>query len=162
YPAGDSSYHSLQTKVQKRLTGHFTTLATFTWGKILTDDGNPPLGFVGTHTGAAQDWRDLGYERSISPQDVKYQLTAQASYDLPIGKGMPVDLNGVANDLLGGWTLNGILYLSNGVPIASPSSGASPSFFAQRDDLICDPAKDAPHTAAHWFNDNCFAIPGTE
>jgi hypothetical protein len=30
YPGGDSEYSSLQTKVQKRLTGHFTTLATFT------------------------------------------------------------------------------------------------------------------------------------
>ena len=74
YPAGDSEYSSLQTKVQKRLTGHFTTLATFTWGKIMTDDGNPPLGFVGTHDGAAQDWRNLSYEHSVSPQDVKYSV----------------------------------------------------------------------------------------
>ena len=159
YPAGNSSYNSLQTKVQKRLTGHFTMLATFTWGKILTDDGNPPLGFVGTHNGAAQDWRNLGIERSISPQDVKYQFTAQASYDLPVGKGMPVNLNGVADRLLGGWTINGILYLSTGVPIASPSSGVSPSLFAQRADLTCDPGKGAPHTADQWFTDACFALP---
>ena len=51
--AGDSSYNSLQTKVQKRLTAASPTLATFTWGKIMTDDGNPPLGFVGTHNGAS-------------------------------------------------------------------------------------------------------------
>ena len=57
YPGGDSEYSSLQTKVQKRLTNHFTTLASFTWGKIMTDDGNPPLGFVGSHAGAPQDGR---------------------------------------------------------------------------------------------------------
>ncbi len=124
YPAGDSEYSSLQTKVQKRLTGHFTTLATFTWGKIMTDDGNPPLGFVGTHNGAAQDWRNLRYEHSISPQDVKYSFTGQASYDLPVGKGQAVNLpDGVANAFAGGWTVNAIVYLSTGVPIASPSSG---------------------------------------
>jgi hypothetical protein len=162
YPAGDSEYSSLQTKVQKRLTGHFTTLATFTWGKILTDDGNPPLGFVGTHNGAAQDWRNLRLEKSISPQDVKYQFTGQVSYDLPVGKGRAVNLNGVGNSVLGGWTANAIVYLSTGVPIASPSSGVNPSFFSQRSDLTCDPSKGAPHTAAAWFNDTCFAVPGTE
>ena len=162
YPAGDSTYSSLQTKVQKRLTGHFTTLATFTWGKILTNDGNPPLGFVGTHNGAAQDWRNLKLEKSVSPQDVKYQFTGQASYDLPVGSGRAVNLNGVSNKVLGGWTVNAIVYLSTGVPIASPTSGVSPSFFNQRADLTCDPAAGAPHTVDAWFNANCFAIPGTE
>ena len=162
YPAGDSEYSSLQTKVQKRLTSHFTTLATFTWGKIMTDDGNPPLGFVGTHNGAAQDWRNLRYEHSVSPQDVKYQFTGEVSYDLPVGKGRAVNLNGVANGIAGGWTVNAIGYLSTGVPIASPTSGVSPSYFNQRADLTCNPAAGAPHTVAAWFNDNCFAIPGTE
>jgi len=36
----------------KRLTQHFTTLASFTWAKLITDDGNPPLGFVGFHNGS--------------------------------------------------------------------------------------------------------------
>jgi hypothetical protein len=162
YPAGDSEYSSLQAKVQKRLTSHFTTLASFTWGKLITDDGNPPLGFVGTHNGGPQDWKNLGYEHSISPQDVKYSFTGQVSYDLPVGKGMPVNLNGVSNAVLGGWTVNGILYLSDGVPIASPSSGTSPSYFGQRADEVCNPAKGAPHTPAQWFSVNCFVQPGTE
>jgi len=162
YPAGDSEYSSLQTKLQKRLTSHFTTLATFTWGKIITDDGNPPLGFVGTHLGAAQDWRNLGYEHSVSPQDVKYQFTGEVSYDLPVGKGRGVNLSGVPNAILGGWTTNAILYLSTGVPIASPSSGVPIAYFNQRADMTCNPATGAPHTVNNWFNDNCFTTPGSE
>jgi hypothetical protein len=162
YPAGDSEYNSLQAKVQKRLTNHFTTLATFTWGKIITDDGNPPLGFVGSHLGGAQDWRNLGYEHSISPQDLKYAFAGQASYDLPVGKGRGMDLHGASDAILGGWTVNGILYLSTGVPINTPSSGTSPSYFNQRADMICNPASGAPHTVTTWFNDNCFVQPGTE
>src|SRR5579862_2618854 len=161
YPAGDSEYSSLQTKVQKRLTNHFTTLATFTWGKLMTDDGNPPLGFVGTHDGAAQDWRNLNLEHSVSPQDVKYQFTGEASYDLPIGKGRAVNLNGVLNGIAGGWTVNVIGYLSTGVPIASPGSGIGQGYFGQRADLTCNPASGAPHTTATWFNDNCFSIPAS-
>ena len=161
YPDGDSEYSSLQTKVQKRLTKHFTSLASFTWAKLITDDGNPPLGFVGTHLGVAQDSKNLSYEHSVSPQDVKYQFTGQASYDLPIGNGRAVNLHGVGDAILGGWTANGILYLSTGVPIASPVVGAGISYFNQRPNLTCDPSKGAPHTAATWFNYGCFAIPSS-
>jgi hypothetical protein len=162
YPAGDSEYNSLQTKVQKRLTGHFTTLATFTWAKLITDDGNPPLGFVGSHNGSVQDWRDLAYEHAISPQDLKYSFTGQVSYDLPIGKGQAINLHGVANAIVGGWTTNGILYLSTGVPIHAPGSGNPLTPFNQRSDMVCNPAQGAPHAVNDWFNINCFVQPGTE
>lgn len=166
YPAGDSIYHSLQTKVQKRLTNHFTTLGSFTWGKLITDDGNPPLGFVGSHLGAPQDWKNLEYEHSVSPQDIKYQFTWQMSYDLPIGKGRALSLSGAPDKILGGWTTNAIVYISSGIPIASPVAGALESangytYFNQRPDMVCNPASGAPHTAAHWFNPDCFALPSS-
>jgi len=159
YPGGDSEYSSLQTKLQKRLTSHFTTLVSFTWAKLMTDDANPPLDFVGYHLGQPQDTRNMKYEHSISPQDVKSQFTGQVSYDLPVGAGRAVDLHGAGDAILGGWTANGILYLSTGIPVASPSSGVQPSYFNQRADLTCNPSQGAPHTAAAWFNMNCFSIP---
>jgi len=161
YPGGDSDYSSLQTKLQKRLTKHFTALASFTWAKLITDDGNPPLGFVGNHLGAPQDQRNLNLEHSVSPQDVKYQFTGDVSYDLPIGHGRAVNLNGVGNAFLGGWTGNAIAYISTGIPIASPLVGAGLSYFNQRPDLTCDPSKGAPHTVATWFSPSCFAIPAS-
>jgi hypothetical protein len=158
-PSGDSEYSSLQTKLQKRLTSHFTTLASFTWGKIMTDDGNPPLGFVGAHAGSPQDAQNLNLEHSVSPQDVKYQFTWQASYDLPVGKGRAVNLGGIANAALGGWTADGVFYRSSGIPIASPLVGANISYFNQRPNLKCNPANGAPHTAAQWFTPACFSQP---
>jgi hypothetical protein len=161
YPGGDSEYSSLQTKVQKRLTHHFTTLASFTWAKLMTDDGNPPLGFVGSHLGLPQDWKNLNLEHSISPQDVKYQFTGDLSYDLPVGRGRALDLGGVGDAIAGGWTANAIAYLSTGVPITSPTSGVAPSYFNQRSDLTCNPNHGAPHSATTWFTSNCFAIPAS-
>jgi hypothetical protein len=79
-----------------------------------------------------------------------------------MGKDRALSLHGPMNAALGGWTVNGVAYLSSGVPIASPVSGVAPSYFNQRADLTCDPSKGAPHTAATWFNYNCFAIPGGE
>ena len=161
YPAGDSEYSSLQIKVQKRLTHHFTALASYTWAKLMTDDGNTPLSFVGSHAGSPQDWKNLKLEHSVSPQDVKYQITAQASYDLPIGKDRAISLRGPANVILGAWTVNAIAYMSSGIPIASPLSGFQPSYFNQRADMTCDPGKGAPHTAAQWISPNCFATPSS-
>ncbi|MGC2160360.1 MAG: carboxypeptidase regulatory-like domain-containing protein [Silvibacterium sp.] len=161
YPGGDSEYSSLQTKLQKRLTHHFTVLSSFTWAKLITDDGNPPLGFVGSHLGSPQDWKNLQYEHSVSPQDVKYQFTGAASYDLPAGKDRALQLRGIANAVLGDWTTNGILYWSTGIPIPSPTVGASTSYFNQRPDLGCNPGTGAPHTVSVWFNPNCFVNPAS-
>jgi Carboxypeptidase regulatory-like domain len=160
-PAGDSDYSSLQAKLQKRLTHHFTTLTSFTWAKLMTDDSNPPLGFVGSHNGSPQDTQDLRYEHSVSPQDVKYQFTGEASYDLPFGKDRAVPLHGVGDAILGGWTTNGIVYLSSGIPVASPVMGAPIGYFNQRPDLTCDPGRNAPHTVATWFTPDCFATPSS-
>ena len=98
----------------------------------------------------------MGYEHSISPQDVKYSFTGQVSYDLPVGKGRAVNLNGVGNAILGGWTANGIVYIGGGVPIASPLSGTPFRSLAQRADVTCNPAAGAPHTVNNWFNDQLF------
>ncbi|MFI5102666.1 MAG: TonB-dependent receptor domain-containing protein [Terriglobales bacterium] len=161
YPGGDSEYSSLQTKVQKRMTKHFTTLASFTWAKLMSDDSRNPLDFVGQHGGYAQDWRNLSYEHSVSPQDVKYQFTWQASYDLPVGRNRAVNLNGVANAILGDWTANGIFYLSSGIPVPSPVVGSSNIYLYQRADMTCDPSKGAPHTITQWFTGDCFAVPAS-
>ena len=162
YPGGDSDYSSLQTKLEKRLSHGFTTLASFTWAKLITDDANPPLGFVGFHAGSPQDWKNMNYEHSVSPQEVKFQFTWQASYDLPIGKGRALNLNGLANDIAGGWTINEVTYLSDGVPIAAPVVGAPFSYFNQRTDMVCNPSHGAPHTANVWFTPNCFTTPASQ
>ncbi|MGA2167991.1 MAG: TonB-dependent receptor [Terracidiphilus sp.] len=161
YPGGDSEYSSLQTKLQKRLTQHFTTLTSFTWAKLITDDSQPPLGFVGFHNGSPQDWKNMNFEHSVSPQEVKFQFTSQVSYDLPMGKGRALDLNGVSNAILGNWTANGVVYLSDGVPIAAPVVGAPFGYFNQRTNMACNPSKGAPHTATEWFTPTCFTTPAS-
>lgn len=161
YPGGDSEYSSLQVKLQKRLTNHITFVDSFTWAKLITDDSQPPLSFVGNHLGAPQDTKDMQYEHSLSPQDVKLEFTGEVSYDLPVGKDRAVNLSGVGNAILGGWTTNAIAYLSDGNPIASPVVGAPISYFNQRPNLTCDPSQNAPHSVNTWFNAKCFSIPSS-
>ena len=161
YPAASSSYDSLQVKLEKRLTSHFTTLATFTWGKLMTDDFGAPLSFVGYSGGSAQDWRDMNLEHSLSAQDVADQFNWQVSYDLPFGGDRFVNLHGWQNEAFGGWTVNTIAYLSSGVPVEAPAGTGDP-YFNQRVDQVCDPGSRAPHTAAEWFGWTCFAEPASQ
>ncbi len=159
-PVGDSIYHSLQIKVQKRLTSHFTTLGSFTWGKLLTDDFTSPLSFIGTNGGFYQDLKNVGMNRGLSTQDVARWFSWQTSYDLPIGRGRAINVSGWADEAVGGWTLNTILSLSTGVPIASPGGTGDP-YFNQRPNLSCNPAQNAPRTASDWFNWQCFSQPAS-
>jgi Carboxypeptidase regulatory-like domain/TonB dependent receptor len=157
YPAGHSNYNSLQMKLQKRLTQHFTTLAAFTWSKNLTNDFTPPLGFIGQHgLETPQDWQNMNLEYTISPQDLSHTFSWQISYDLPMGPGRGLDLHGWGNKIVGGWTLNSILFLNGGIPVNAPQGTGDP-YFNQRVDLACNPA--TPHTVAQWFSYTCFSQP---
>jgi hypothetical protein len=161
YPAGDSEYSSMQAKVQKRLTSHFTTLGAFTWGKLMTDDDYPPEGQFEAYTAHYQDWRSPKYEHSVGAQNIKYVFAGQASYDLPVGKGQLVNLTGVGNAVAGGWTINGILYLGSGIPIASPTVGSPISYFSQRPNLVCNPSHGFSRGVSQWVNNSCFASPAS-
>ena len=114
-------------------------------------------------------WRSSGLEKSAATSTRSAHRTSSISspgrhpMTCRLARGGPLNLNGVSNAILGGWTMNAILYLSTGVPIASPTFGSNPSsYFNQRADMTCNPASGAPHTVAVWFTDNCFAVPGTE
>ncbi len=75
-----------------------------------------------------------------------------------MGKGRALNVTGVGNAILGGWTLNTIAYRSTGVPVAAPAGTESP-YLAQRVDMNCDPGNGAPRNAAEWFSYTCFSQP---
>ena len=99
----------------------------------------------------------------MDTQDVSRWFTLAAFYDLPVGKGRALALrSALAERLLGGWTVNGGLFLSTGVPIQVAGSWPNRSiYFNQRPDLVCDAAKDAPRTPERWFNPTCYAAPAS-
>ncbi len=160
-PLGDSIYHSLQAKLEKRLSQHFTTLVSFTWGKLITDDNAGSLAFNGNNFATAQDITDLRLERDISTQDIPFYFSWLLSYDLPIGQGRALNLRGWANQVLGGWTLTGVAALSDGQPIATPN-GTGDIWFNQRPDIVGNCGSGAPKTAADWFNYTCMAQPASQ
>lgn len=102
-----SIYHSLQVKVQKRLSEGLFFLNSYTWSKGIDD--------AGTKTNL-RDWR--GTTRGPMNTDYRHGWITSALYELPFGRGrrfaatMPLALDAV----LGGWQTNGIYTFRTGLP----------------------------------------------
>jgi hypothetical protein len=159
YGLANSIYHSLQFKVEKRLSAHFSTLASLTLGKLI-GTGSGPYAYIGQH-GGPQNWKSLHLDRAVDPQDVSRWFSWAAFYDLPVGRGRAINTSGrLANLLVGGWAINSVFFWGTGVPIIVSGTWPNRSIFMnQRPDLTCDPAAGAPETSSQWFLPNCFSAP---
>lgn len=107
--AGNSSYHSFQVKVNRRFSRGLFLLASYTFGKLMSDSGWPNESQMRTR------WQISPYERerarTLAPDDVPQVLSASVIYDLPWqGK------KGWLGALLGNWTLTTIFRASSGLP----------------------------------------------
>ncbi|MBI4892964.1 MAG: TonB-dependent receptor [Acidobacteria bacterium] len=123
---GNSIYHSLQSRVEKRFAQGYTLLASYTWSKNITDFSNAA---VGTGTGV-KDVFNLRGERSLDAQDVPHRLVLSGVYELPFGRGRKFggNWNWAADALLGGWQLNGIASFQKGEPLVmSATTGSRPN-----------------------------------
>jgi hypothetical protein len=158
----NSIYHSFQFKAEKRMSAHFSTLVSFTGGKLI-GTGNGRYGYIGQH-GGQQNWKNRYLERALDPQDVSRWLSWALNYDLPIGANRAIrPSHAVAKAVFAGWRMNSIFAWGTGVPMIV-GGGNWPNrstFFAQRPDLVCDPAQDMPGSAEQWILPACFAAPAS-
>jgi hypothetical protein len=110
-----SSYHSLQARLQHRFANGFTLLGSYAYGKSI-DNGSG----IRTTDGDAltpSDNYNLRHERGLSAFDFRQRFTASFLYELPFGRGRKMGIdNPVANFILGGWQLGGIVSFQDGFP----------------------------------------------
>ena len=77
-----SSYHSLQTSLQKRLRAGFAAEVHYTWSKFLdtaSEIFNPSSGEVAV----PQDSFDIGADKAVSTYDRPHRFTGNFVYELP-------------------------------------------------------------------------------
>ena len=116
-PIGNSTYHSLQLKLEKRLTQGFYLLSSFTWSKMITDADSNWGGFFGH---GSRDFFNQQLEKSLSPADIPLRFVTALMYELPFGPGKLVGggTTGVTAKVLGGWSINTVLHYQSGNPSA--------------------------------------------
>ena len=115
---GQSTYHSLQMKLQRRFTNGFSFLGSYTLGKLLTDSNSQLLrtaygGWI------ARDSFNKGIDKAISPDDRTHVVSIATLYELPFGPGKPLlNSKGPLKYVVGGWQINGVLSYASGFPLS--------------------------------------------
>ena len=92
-----SIYHSLQMKLEQRLSAGFWALISYTFSKSITKTATPAVG------------GNYGWERALTGFDVPHNFNISFGYDLPFGKGRRfLNTSAIADKVIGGWQLQGL------------------------------------------------------
>jgi hypothetical protein len=161
---GTGAYDSLQASVRQRPTEGLEFLASYTYGKALSDNvGYYGVGFSQT---AGQgyyylDSRDPLRDYGPSPYDMRHVFSLAATYELPfgIGRKMGADWGTAKNLALGGWNVISIFQAHTGLPItvwdgAGQSLQATRSF--ERPNRVCNGRMSGAGVDDPWIDINCF------
>ena len=163
---GNSTYHSLNIKFEKRYSGGLNFLGNYTWAKFIDDvEGSSELG-----GGAGDGYQHIdarGLDKALAGADLRHRLAWSTLYDLPVGKGRrwPV-ANAVLNHIAGGWTVGGILEARTGAPYGVVESTNRLNAFSgsQRPNLIRDPnlpsGRPRGEKILQFFDTAAFQAPG--
>jgi Carboxypeptidase regulatory-like domain len=110
-----SHYNALYLKLQKRFSQGVSFLSSFSYGKSI-DNGSGVRTTDGDSLTPSNNY-DLGLETGLSAFDFRRRWTTSWLWDLPFGSNRALmNGGGVADFVLGGWQLGGILTLQDGFP----------------------------------------------
>ena len=106
-----SSYNSLQVQLRQRFSHGLTYNIAYTWAKSL--DEISAINLVNGNNNFIQNPQDIRADYGPSSFNQPNRLTANGSWELPVGKGKRWSL-GPANWVLGGWKASGIYTITSG------------------------------------------------
>jgi len=120
-PLGFSTHHALQVTANRQFSQGLTTFVNYVWSKTMT---NMRSQLANSNPNRPLDYYSLRLEKAVAEYDVPHFLKVFADYELPIGRGKAIwgNANRVANAILGGWALSGILNYGSGRPLRFPGS----------------------------------------
>lgn len=154
---GLSEYYAFQLTVNKRFSNGISAILGYTWSHSIDD---VPLEFGGGSSGPQpQDPRNIAAERGNSITDMRHRLTLSYLWELPFGNGKRfLDRHGVADWVLGGWQMNGILTVQTGLPFSPVlQTSTTNTGTGSRPNLI-GPVTYA-RTLQNWFSTGAFGTP---
>jgi len=147
-------YHSLQVKVEKRLTHGLAALISFTASKNISD------------LNGTRDAFNRSVERAVSDIDVPQRLTIAATYDLPFGRKRRYlsGINRAADFAIGGWQISTFQTYQGGFALGFGFAGGTfPAGTSPRVLVVGDPTTGA--SGSHqsrldrYFNTDAFVRP---
>jgi hypothetical protein len=124
-PWANSIYNAVQLRVEKRFSQGLRFLFTWVFQKSLDDSSLGSSGYsfltggMATSESNARDPNNLRLDRSLSAFSIPQIAQFSFVYELPFGRGRKygANVNRLRNAVLGGWQVNGIYRVDNGLPI---------------------------------------------
>ena len=161
---GHSTYHSFQSRVERRFSRGLTLSVAYTFSRLIDDAGAVFDSAVLTGPVAnfqAADSFNKRLEKDVSTGNVPQILSSSFVYELPFGRGRVHSLSGWREALAGGWQLAGIVRMQSGSPVAvtqATNLNAFAGFGIQRPNRIADPdLSPDQRTIGRYFNTSAFA-----
>ncbi|MCC6859371.1 MAG: TonB-dependent receptor [Bryobacterales bacterium] len=150
---GNSVYHSMQLRVEKRMVHGVTALVSYTLAKNIGD------------TTTAQNAYDRTKERAVTSFDVPQRLTVSATWELPFGQRRRFLSNAgaFANHVIGGWRLSTWNTFQSGFAMGFGLSKATAGAGGSRPNAAGDPTEGISGSISsrlnRYFNTAAFSQP---
>ncbi|HZT28327.1 MAG TPA: TonB-dependent receptor [Bryobacteraceae bacterium] len=156
--SGSGRYNAMEVKFEKRYSRGYQFLIGYTYGRSL-DMGTQDQGGGGIDN-------PYNYRTMWGPSDLDFKQRMVTSFvlDLPFGKGKLIggSAHGLANGIIGGWQLTGILTFQGGFPFTPTLASADPTHTGRSYGLrpnVAGTGALANPTRDLWFNTKDFPIP---
>lgn len=165
-----SNYHSMYLRGEKRFSGGFSYLSSFTYSKAIT---NAPQfrnagGATGSENSPPQNSYNLSAERGLAAFNAKFRFVNTVVVELPFGKGKKWLANGFASQVFGGWQVAGIWSAQTGFPYTINISGDTAGIgggsggILIRGNPVPGQSAELPgdkRSTAKWYNTAAFVAP---
>jgi Carboxypeptidase regulatory-like domain len=153
---GDSIYHGMTVRVDKRLGYGLLFQAAYTVSKQINNVGEnffQRAGFI--------DPNNLSLSRSVADYDRPQILALSYVYEFPLGPGKRWLRRGWAGHLLGNWQISGITNIASGVPLVinAPGSTGLPGVGAKAVKLKSPILPKGEQSIDRWFDTSAFVVP---
>ena len=155
---GSSTYHSLQTKVEKRFSQNLSFLGAYTFGKSIDEQSQASLGF--NNSASVRSEYNYRWDKAISDFNQSHRFVISYTYDLPFGQ----KLKGPAKLLLDGWQFIGIHSFTTGTPYTiTASTDFSNTGGSARPNAVLGVSQTPANgrSQQEWFNPAAFTNPAS-
>jgi hypothetical protein len=161
---GNSNYHGMNLRLDKRLSRGIQFGMNYTWAKMIDDVnsrneiGNSP---------AIADFYNRRADRGLSGNSIAHRWIGNTVWEVPVGRGRTMNTqNPVLNAIAGGWSTGIIMELRSGAPFGVVENNAAaiyPTAAAVRPNVVgtfaYNPDWRANVLRQTFFNTGVFAAP---
>lgn len=161
----NSSYASLQLKLEQRATRNLNWTVAYTLGKSMDNSSlDPTISWGGAQWNGSgvQDIYNLRANWARSAFDQRQKISGSFIYQLPFGPNQKFLNHGIVGRTAGGWQVNSIVQAHTGQPIEFNTSVNASQTNNEILRPICNAGagfKNSHPTLENWWNWNAFSNP---